>query len=84
MKCRNFGNKMVIVADEAHHDQRRRSTLTVDELLDLNQPNFEAITRKTIEQVPVYRYLYGDLPQELSCAEILERNRSRWQEFFDA
>lgn len=61
----------------ANRDRHARSKLTVDELIDLGHSNFEAITRKTIEEVPVYAYRFADLPIELSGAEVLANSLKR-------
>lgn len=80
MKCRNFGNKMIIVADSSR-DRRSRSRLTVDELIELGHSNFEKLMAKP--EPAVYVYKFADLPEVLTCAEIRERNRRRWDQFGD-
>ena len=79
MKTRNFGNKMIIVADEAPRD--RRSTVTIDEL-ELKLEHFEQLAAKP--EPAVYQYRYADLPEQLTASEVLANNRRRWEEFYDA
>jgi hypothetical protein len=43
----------------------------------IDRSDFQAITRNTLEQVPVYRYKYADLPEQLTCAEIAASSRRR-------